>query len=94
MLDIVALRDAETMGVQTTSHTNFHARMIKLTDEEHRPNLLALRAAGWTIAVHGWRLTDRFGHACKHGRARCACRWNLHYHEMLTDDAGEQLQLF
>lgn len=94
ILDIVAVRAAETMGVQTTSHTNFHARTIKLSDDEHRPSLLALRAAGWTIAVHGWRLTDRNGHACKHRPAACACRWVLHHHAVLTEDTGEQLKLF
>lgn len=40
------------MGVQTTSHTNVAARIRKIADS---PNINAIREAGWTIRVHGWR---------------------------------------
>jgi len=79
MLDLVALRDTRTLGVQTTSHTNAAARLAKIRDAEHAEALGALARAGWEIVVHGWRKTTRDGHACPHGtRARCGCHWTLH----------------
>lgn len=79
ILDLVALRDDQTMGVQTTSHDNVASRLNKITDEDHAPALAALRTAGWTVMVHGWRKSTRDGRACKHGlSARCGCRWTLH----------------
>jgi hypothetical protein len=79
LIDLVALRGAETIGVQTTSHANFNSRLNKINDDEHRPALDALKAAGWSVVVHGWRKSTRDGHACHHGgRARCGCRWTLH----------------
>jgi hypothetical protein len=99
LLDLVALKDDTTMGVQTTSHTNVNARLNKIQDEEHQVALRALQAAGWSIVVHGWRLSSRDGHACKHGKVRCGCRWTLHRLiniEPLTvpDPNAEQLTLF
>jgi hypothetical protein len=88
VIDLVALRGAETMGVQTTSHTNVAARVLKITDADHAPQLAALRAAGWSVVVHGWRLSTRDGHACKHGAARCGCRWTLHRFIDLTTEAA------
>lgn len=78
LVDLVGVRDGETIGVQTTSNANFNSRLNKMHDGEHAPLLAALVAAGWHVVIHGWRLTDRHGHACKHGSARCACRWTLH----------------
>lgn len=78
MLDLVAVRGTETLGVQTTSHDNVASRIRKMTDDDHAPALNALRAAGWTVVVHGWRKTNREGRACVHGSARCGCRWTLH----------------
>lgn len=51
-IDILALRDAETLAVQTTTADHAANRIRKIS--EH-PNLAAVRAAGWTIHVHGWR---------------------------------------
>jgi hypothetical protein len=85
LVDLVALKGSETLGVQTTSHTNFNARLNKITDDEHREAFVALKAAGWGIVVHGWRLSTRDGHACQHGRARCGCRWTLHRVVNLTE---------
>lgn len=82
LIDLVAVRAGETMGIQTTSHDNVAARIRKMTDDDHAPALGALRAAGWTVVVHGWRKTKRDGRACTHGlAARCACRWTLHRSE-------------
>lgn len=50
-IDLIALRGDETLGVQTTSGPNVAARVRKIADNEHLP---ALRAAGWTLHVHGW----------------------------------------
>lgn len=52
VVDIVALRAGETLGVQATSASNVAARVRKLADA---PTLPALRAAGWRLVVHGWR---------------------------------------
>lgn len=79
LLDLIAVRDGQTMGVQTTSDSNVPARLRKMTDDDHAAALGALRAANWTIVIHGWRKSTRDGHACKHGlSARCGCRWTLH----------------
>lgn len=87
MLDLLALRDGRTMGVQTTSHTNVAARLTKMTDDEHGPALVEMRSAGWLIVIHGWRLSTRDGHACPHNRPRCGCRWSLHRLLDLTTEA-------
>jgi hypothetical protein len=52
VLDLVAVREGETLGVQTTSGSNVAARIRKIQDS---PALAQLRAAGWRIVVHGWR---------------------------------------
>lgn len=51
-VDLLAIREGETLAVQTTSGSNVSARVRKI--EEHE-NLAAVRKAGWRIAVHGWR---------------------------------------
>jgi hypothetical protein len=78
VLDLVGLRGPETLGVQTTSALNVSARLNKMRDAEHAERLAALHAAGWSLVIHGWRLSTRDGHACPHGRPRCGCRWSLH----------------
>jgi hypothetical protein len=87
MLDLVAVRGAETLGVQTTSHANANSRANKMRDDEHAERLAALHAAGWVVVVHGWRLSTRDGRACTHGRPRCGCRWTLH--RLITVDPLE-----
>lgn len=52
VLDLLALRGAETLGVQTTSNGNVAARVRKIAESQH---IAALREAGWTLHVHGWR---------------------------------------
>ncbi len=51
-IDIIALRDGETIAVQSTSWTNVSARVKKIAESE---NVAAVRKAGWKIIVHGWR---------------------------------------
>jgi carbonic anhydrase len=50
-IDIVALRDDITLGVQTTSNGNVSARVKKIADS---PMLPHVREAGWHLEVHGW----------------------------------------
>lgn len=50
-IDVVGIREGETIAVQTTSMSNISSRIKKITGH---PNLSAVRAAGWIIHVHGW----------------------------------------
>lgn len=52
VLDLLAIRGAETLGVQTTSGSNVSARVRKIGESEALPDM---RAAGWSVHVHGWR---------------------------------------
>ena len=81
MLDLVAVRPGQTAGVQVTTHDHVSNRLHKMN--ELPTSLANLKAAGWVVVVHGWRKSTRDGHACKHGRARCACIWTLHRNEQL-----------
>jgi len=83
MLDLVAVRPGQTAGVQVTSAGNVSARMHKIGSVENLDSLLALKAAGWVIVVHGWRKSTRDGRACTHGRACLVCNWTLHRNEQL-----------
>jgi hypothetical protein len=51
-IDVLCLRGDETVAIQTTSYANVGARVKKATNHENIP---AVRKAGWTILVHGWR---------------------------------------
>jgi len=55
-IDVLAIREGETLAVQTTSGSNVSARIKKIAESEH---LAAVRAAGWTIHGHGWRKRKR-----------------------------------
>jgi hypothetical protein len=50
-VDVLAIRQGETLAVQCTSNTNVSARLNKIADHENTP---WLRKAGWRIEVHGW----------------------------------------
>jgi hypothetical protein len=52
IIDIVALRGGETLGVQATSYSNMSARCRKIAEADATP---ALREAGWRLVVHGWQ---------------------------------------
>jgi hypothetical protein len=51
-VDVLALRGPDTLAVQVTTATNVSAHIHKIEDA---PTLAAVRAAGWSIEVHGWR---------------------------------------
>lgn len=50
VLDIVALRDGITKGVQATSKSNMASRIKKIAEAEATP---LLRRAGWQLEVWG-----------------------------------------
>lgn len=51
-VDIVALRDGETLAVQATSYSNISARVNKIADSDA---VSQVRKANWQIWVVGWR---------------------------------------
>lgn len=50
-VDLLAIKDGETLAVQTTSRVNISARAKKIADHENTP---MVRRAGWKIHIHGW----------------------------------------
>lgn len=52
IVDLLAIRDGQTLAVQTTSGSNVAARVKKIAEAEATPDM---RRAGWSIIVHGWR---------------------------------------
>ena len=56
VIDVLALKGAETLAVQATSDSNVSARVRKIAESEH---IAAIREAGWTVVVHGWSKKGR-----------------------------------
>lgn len=52
IIDVIGVRRGETIGVQSTSFKNRTSRIRKMAESDH---IGALREAGWTLEVHGWR---------------------------------------
>jgi len=52
IIDILAIRRDEVLGVQTTSADHIAHRVKKIADSEH---IGAIREAGIRVVVHGWR---------------------------------------
>lgn len=52
IIDILAIRRDEVLGVQTTSWGHVPDRVKKITDSE---NIGAIREAGVRVVVHGWK---------------------------------------
>lgn len=50
-VDVLALRDTETLAVQTTTASHVSERIHKIAEAN---TVAAVREAGWTIRVHGW----------------------------------------
>ena len=50
-VDVLAVREGETLAVQATSYTNVSARIHKIS--EHDNNGM-VRKAGWRVEVWGW----------------------------------------
>ena len=51
-IDVLAVKGPHTMAIQTTSAANVSSRIRKIADT---PTIGAVREAGWTIRVHGWK---------------------------------------
>lgn len=51
-IDLVAIKDNQTLGVQATSYSNISARVRKIEESEL---LSPVRKASWQIWVIGWR---------------------------------------
>ena len=56
VIDVLAIREGETLGVQATSASNVSARVRKLSESDVLP---AIRKAGWRLEVWGWRRVGR-----------------------------------
>lgn len=50
-IDLLCIRENETVAVQTTSGSNVSARVHKIAEHE---NIGVVRKAGWRVIVHGW----------------------------------------
>lgn len=53
LFDVLAIKGPETLAVQVTSGSNVAARAKKIAESEAIGDV---RAAGWALAIHGWRL--------------------------------------
>lgn len=51
VVDLLAIRDGETLAVQATSGSNVSSRVKKIAEAEATPDI---RRAGWRFLVHGW----------------------------------------
>ena len=51
-IDILALHGVSTIAIQSTSWANVSSRAKKIAES---PLVGAVREAGWTILIHGWR---------------------------------------
>lgn len=49
--DVLAIKDGQTIAVQTTSRGNISSRAAKIAEAESTPHL---RKANWTLLIHGW----------------------------------------
>jgi len=58
ILDLVAVREDGTLGVQTTTKGQTSTRARKIAKSAATPILLA---CGWRIVVHGWWQPNGFG---------------------------------
>ena len=54
-IDIVALKDGETLGVQATSYSNISARVTKIVASDA---VNEVRKANWSLWVVGWRKVE------------------------------------
>lgn len=52
VVDVLAIREGETLAVQVTSGSGVSARVRKIADADATQRI---RAAGWRFEVHGWR---------------------------------------
>lgn len=50
-IDVLAIGNGETVGIQTTTRSNMWARRKKIQDNKYLPELLD---SGWRIILEGW----------------------------------------
>ena len=62
VVDVLAIREGETLAVQATSGSNVASRIRKIEDSDA---LSDIREAGWAFHVHGW---------LKNAKGRWECR--------------------
>lgn len=55
-VDLLAIREGETLAVQTTSASNISSRRSKVVAHENLPIILS---AGWQVIIHGWRKNSK-----------------------------------
>lgn len=55
-IDLLAVKEGETLAVQTTSRSNMSSRARKIAEHENTPTV---RRAGWGIEIHGWAKDTR-----------------------------------
>ncbi|HOY71474.1 MAG TPA: hypothetical protein PKV03_13090 [Methylotenera sp.] len=55
-IDMLGIKDGQTLAVQTTSSSSFSERKKKIEAHENLPLVLA---AGWQVSVHGWRKNSK-----------------------------------
>ena len=56
IIDMLAIKDGQTLSIQTTSASAFAARKTKIQCHENLPMVLS---AGWKVIVHGWRKNSK-----------------------------------
>ena len=52
LIDVIGLREGETIAVQTTTGSNVADRVQKIADSD---KVGLIRKAGWRVVIHGWR---------------------------------------
>lgn len=52
-VDVLAVGNGETIGIQTTDYTSVSKRIRKIEDDPE--TVRELRKAGWRIIIEGWR---------------------------------------
>lgn len=52
VIDVLAVGEGRTIGIQCTSASNVSSRVRKISDSDALPSL---RKAGWGVYVWGWR---------------------------------------
>ena len=50
-VDVLCIKDGETVAVQTTSYSNVSARIKKISELDTPP---IVKMAGWKIIIQGW----------------------------------------
>lgn len=50
-IDVLCIKEGETVAVQTTSYSNVSARIKKIQGLDA---YAMVRSAGWKVVVHGW----------------------------------------